>query len=99
MATHKFVEVSQNEWNHFDQAGKAVTGLQRRLVNRLSISRKTASKSKEKLLMLMELVDISMPIQGYGSKQMDSTEDGSWMYFDRDSRVKTSEETTSNGAQ
>ena len=63
MATNKFVEGSQNEWYYFDQAGKAVTGLQQVGQQTLYFTQ-DGKQVKGKLLMWMELVDISMPIQG-----------------------------------
>ena len=86
MATNKFVEGSQNEWYYFDQAGKAVTGLQQ-------VGQQTLYFTQDGKQVKGKVVDVNGVSRYFdvNSGEMARSkwiqlEDGSWMYFDRDGR-------------
>ena len=87
MAANKFVEGAKNEWYYFDQAGKAVTGLQQ-------IGQQTLyfdQNGKQVKGQLVTLADKSIRYFDANSGEMARNkwiqlEDGSWMYFDRNGR-------------
>ena len=86
MATNKFVEGSQNEWYYFDQAGKAVTGLQR-------VGQQTLYFTQDGKQVKGKVVDVNGVSRYFDANSGDMArskwiqlEDGSWMYFDRDGR-------------
>ena len=87
MAANKFAEGAKNEWYYFDQAGKAVTGLQQ-------IGQQTLyfdQNGKQVKGQLVTLADKSIRYFDANSGEMARNkwiqlEDGSWMYFDRNGR-------------
>ena len=86
MATDKFVEGSPNEWYYFDQAGKAVTGLQQ-------VGQQTLYFTQDGKQVKGKVVDVNGVSRYFDANSGDMArskwiqlEDGSWMYFDRDGR-------------
>ena len=86
MATNKFVEGSKNEWYYFDQAGKAVTGLQQIGQQTLYFDQ-NGKQVKGKIVYVNGANRYFDPNSGEMARnKWIQLEDGSWMYFDRNGR-------------
>jgi len=86
MASNKFVEGAKNEWYYFDQAGKAVTGLQQ-------IGQQTLYFDQNGKQVKGKIVYVNGANRYFDANSGEMArnkwiqlEDGSWMYFDRNGR-------------
>ncbi|RSI07346.1 Glucosyltransferase-SI precursor [Streptococcus sanguinis] len=86
MAANKFVEGAKNEWYYFDQAGKAVTGLQQ-------VSQQTLYFDQDGKQVKGKIVYVNGANRYFDANSGEMArnkwiqlEDGSWMYFDRNGR-------------
>ena len=86
MAANKFVEGAKNEWYYFDQAGKAVTGLQQ-------IGQQTLYFDQNGKQVKGKIVYVNGANRYFDANSGEMArnkwiqlEDGSWMYFDRNGR-------------
>ena len=86
MAVGKFVEGAKNEWYYFDQAGKAVTGLQQ-------IGQQTLYFDQNGKQVKGKIVYVNGANRYFDANSGEMArnkwiqlEDGSWMYFDRNGR-------------
>ena len=86
MAANKFVEGAKNEWYYFDQAGKAVTGLQQIGQQTLYFDQ-NGKQVKGKIVYVNGANRYFDPNSGEMARnKWIQLEDGSWMYFDRNGR-------------
>ena len=86
MAVNKFVEGAKNEWYYFDQAGKAVTGLQQVGQQTLYFDQ-DGKQVKGKVVYVNGANRYFDPNSGEMARnKWIQLEDGSWMYFDRNGR-------------
>ena len=86
MAANKFAEGAKNEWYYFDQAGKAVTGLQQ-------IGQQTLYFDQNGKQVKGKIVYVNGANRYFDANSGEMArnkwiqlEDGSWMYFDRNGR-------------
>ena len=86
MAVGKFAEGAKNEWYYFDQAGKAVTGLQQ-------IGQQTLYFDQNGKQVKGKIVYVNGANRYFDANSGEMArnkwiqlEDGSWMYFDRNGR-------------
>lgn len=86
MVANKFVEGAKNEWYYFDQAGKAVTGLQQ-------IGQQTLYFDQNGKQVKGKIVYVNGANRYFDANSGEMArnkwiqlEDGSWMYFDRNGR-------------
>ncbi|EGF21362.1 hypothetical protein HMPREF9395_1735, partial [Streptococcus sanguinis SK1058] len=86
MAANKFFEGAKNEWYYFDQAGKAVTGLQQ-------IGQQTLYFDQNGKQVKGKIVYVNGANRYFDANSGEMArnkwiqlEDGSWMYFDRNGR-------------